>query len=237
MQPYRDEDLELARKRFGLFIRSWMHGGGWSTKTPAQWAKAVGLPQISNNTVSFIWNGSQPKTSPKFFTALGYLNQRLADKDYGVITDRSLHDRVASLEPIRHENGTPWSAVDFFACYIGSLDPPAEFDTGPPGKSRLLTPDLAQRISSCKQELFESQARTRGLNKAQAWAELKSHCDQLSAEQVEAFQQVLSGWRPWTPQELEALKTKDGHNAALLALEAWCGDELHEELRAIACPP
>jgi hypothetical protein len=234
-QSYRDEELELARQRFGRFIRQWMHSGGWSTKTPAQWAKEAGLPQISNNTVSFIWNGTQPKTSPKFFAILGYLNQRLADRDYGPITSRDLRDRVSSLEPVRHANGQPWGAVDFFACYIGHLEPPAAFDTGPPEKARLLTPELAQRISSCKQEVFERNAQARGLSKAEAWAQVKEHCQALSGEQLDAFQQVLSGWRSWTPEEMEGLKTEDGYNAAVLALEQWCGMDLHAELQTMAC--
>ena len=129
--PYRDDELEAARVRFGGMIRRWFQSGGWTTKTPAEWAKAAGLPQISNNTVSFIWRGTQPKTSPAFFTSIGYLNRRLADRDYGAITDRTLRDRVTSLEPLRDSSGAVWTAADFFAAYVGLKDPPKEFDPGP----------------------------------------------------------------------------------------------------------
>ena len=233
-----EEQLALARQRFGRFLRLWFDSGDWSTKEPGRWAKAVGLPLISNNTVSFICNATQPKTSPKFFTAIGYLNQRLADRDYGPIKDRKLKDRIAQLQPVCHSNGTPWGAVDFFACYIGQLEPPPEFDTGPPpGKGKLLTPEVAQRISSCKHDLFERHAKASGLSKAEAWAQVKQHCSALTVEQVDTLQQVLSGWRSWTPQELEDLKTVDGHNAAVQALEEWCGMDLHQELRALALQP
>jgi len=232
-QPYTEEGLEQARQRFGRLIKAWMHSGGWSTKTAMEWAKAAGLPQLSNNTVSFIWAGTQPKTSPKFFTTIGYLNQRLADQDFGPIHSRALRDRVAALEPLRHFNGRPWTAVDFFACYIGQLAPPPPFDTGPPEKAKLLSKELAQRISSHKQQLFESHATALGLSKAEAWAALKSHCHQLSSDQVDALQEVLSGWRSWTPEELEELKDAEGHNAAILALQDWCGLDLYSELQQV----
>ena len=235
-QPYQDDQLEAARIRFGHMLKAWMRSGGWSTKTAMDWAKAAGLPQLSNNTVTFIWGGTQPKTSPRFFTTIGYLNQRLADQDYGPITNRALKDRVSSLQPLRHPNGTPWGAVDFFACYVGQLDPPAEFDTGPPGKTKLLTPEVAQRISSHKREMFERHATSLGLSKAQAWAALKTHCNDLTPEQLDALQQVLSDWRSWTPEELHDLADTDGHNAALLALQEWCGMDLVNELRQLAPP-
>lgn len=235
-QPYHDADLEAARIRFGQMIKRWMHSGGWSTKTPMAWAQAAGLPQLSNNTVSFIWAGSQPKTSPRFFTTIGYLNRRLADQDYGPITERALLDRVRQLKPLCHSNGTPWGAVDFFACYIGDIDPPPEYDTGPPGKARLLTPELAQRISSHQRERFERHATSRGLDKAAAWAELKANCTGMTPEQLDAFQQVLSGWRAWSPEELAQLCDGDRHNAALLALQRWCGADLLQELADAAYP-
>lgn len=237
-QPYREDCLELARIRFGLMVKAWFHSGGWSTKTPMEWSKAAGVPQISNNTVSFIWAGTQPKTSPKFFTSLGYLNERLAAQDYGPIQNRALMDRLKALSAIRDSQGRPWSAVDFFACYIGQKDPPPEFDPGPPpGKVKLLSAELAKRISSQKQQLFDSHATTHGLSKAEAWEQLKQHCSGLTADQLDALQQVLSGWRSWTPEELESLKDEAGHNRAITAVEAWCGIELCKELKeALPCP-
>lgn len=236
-QPYQDDQLEAARIRFGHMLKAWMRSGGWSTKTAMDWAKAAGLPQLSNNTVTFIWGGTQPKTSPRFFTTIGYLNQRLADQDYGPITNRALKDRVSSLQPLRHPNGTPWGAVDFFACYVGQLDPPAEFDTGPPGKTKLLSPELAQRISSQKRHIFETHASARGLSKADAWSELKGYCKGLDAEQLDVLQQVLSGWRHWTPGDLAGLMDAEGHNKAVLALQEWAGLDVCREFSELCSTP
>lgn len=236
-QPYTEESLLAARQRFGRMVMAWMTSGGWSTKTAMQWSKAVGLPQLSNNTVSFIWNGTQPKTSPEFFARLGYLNMRLAAKDYGPIQDRKLKDRVSALQPLCHANGTPWTAVDFFACFIGQLDPPPQFDTGPPGKTKLLSPELAQRISSQKRHIFETHASARGLSKADAWSELKGYCKGLDAEQLDVLQQVLSGWRHWTPEELAGLMDAEGHNKAVLALQEWAGLDVCREFSELCSTP
>lgn len=236
-QPHTEESLLAARQRFGRMVQAWMTSGGWSTKTAMDWAKAVGLPQLSNNTVSFIWKGTQPKTSPEFFTRLGYLNMRLAAKDYGPISNRKLKDRIAALGPLCHANGTPWTAVDFFACFIGQLDPPPEFDTGPPGKTKLLSPELAQRISSQQRQIFDTHASARGLSKAQAWNELKGHCGELDAEQLDVLLQVLSGWHTWSPEELAELMDEEGHNKALLALQAWCGMDVCREFSELTATP
>jgi hypothetical protein len=231
--PYRDEELASARLRFGRMVRAWMRSGGWTTKTPMLWAQAAGVPQISNNTMSFIWNGTQPKTSPGFFANLGYLNWRLSQKDYGPITSRDLRERITALEPLQDAKTGIWQAADFFACYIGQKDPPPEFDSGPPGKTKLLSPEVAQRISSEKRNAFEQHAKARGLSKAEAWTELKDHCTHLTTEQLDVLQQVLAGWHNWTPEELESLKMDDGHNAAMLGLQAWCGQELCAEFREL----
>ncbi|NCZ93532.1 MAG: hypothetical protein EBZ00_06105 [Actinobacteria bacterium] len=55
----------------------------------------------------------------------------------------------------------------------------------------------------------------------------------MTAEQLDVLLQVLSGWRSWTPEELEELKDEQGHNRAVLALQDWCGLDLCRELQAI----
>lgn len=124
--PHTEEQLEDARIQFGVMFRRWLNSGGWSNKTFGFWAQAAGVPQISNNTVSFICRGTQPKTSPQFFASIGELNRRLAEGDYGQIADIRLRERVMSLKPLRDFNGV-WTAVDFFAAYIGVKPFPAEF--------------------------------------------------------------------------------------------------------------
>ena len=40
-------------------------------------------------------------------------------------------DRLKAGQPLTHDDGVPWTAVDFFACYIGALAPPKSLSEEP----------------------------------------------------------------------------------------------------------
>ena len=51
-------------------------------------------------------------------------NEAVAERDFVGVTDRRLMDRLKAGQPICHEDGVPWTAMDFFGCYIGAVKPP-----------------------------------------------------------------------------------------------------------------
>ena len=58
---------------------------------------------------------------------MGKFNQVVAERDLAGVTDRRLVDRIRAGEPITHDDGVPWTGLDFFAAYTGELQPPKTF--------------------------------------------------------------------------------------------------------------
>jgi hypothetical protein len=115
---------------FGDMLLLWRQGNGWSGQTLEDWAKACPdiLPlKILNSVVTGLELKRNKRTAPHTFQALGLANEMLAQDFRGTIRDRTLHDRIYNATPICHENGKPWTAVDFFAAFVGELEIPARY--------------------------------------------------------------------------------------------------------------
>lgn len=123
--------LATSRRGFGRMLHRWRSRYGWSSKTAGLWAKASPevLPfQVSSATWTSFENDKSRAPAPETFIALELMNAAMASGRVGLIRDTVLRERVKSAEPIRHSNGDPWVAGDFFRCYVGELPVPAELD-------------------------------------------------------------------------------------------------------------
>ena len=134
----REHQLIVARRRFGRFLRRWRESCGWSGATPENWAIAcpelfpdypagMGRARLGRGQISELETGRSEKPHPITFLQLEALNLALMSEGRGVITDRRLRDQVDAGIPITHEDGRPWRAPDFFACWLGQLEPPAQW--------------------------------------------------------------------------------------------------------------
>jgi hypothetical protein len=127
----RISNAERFRNEFGDMLLLWRQSNGWSGQTLEDWAKACPelLPiKVLNSVITGPELKRNTRTAPNTFQALGLANETLAKEFRGTIRDRTLHDRVYNAEPIRHEDdGTPWTAADFFAAFVGELEIPAKY--------------------------------------------------------------------------------------------------------------
>jgi hypothetical protein len=134
----RELELDIARRRFGRFLLRWRLSAGWTTATPENWASAcpelfpelwpgLGRNRIGRGQWVELENAKTAKPQPVSFMQLEELNAVLASGNRGAIAKRVLADRVAAAQPILHEDGTPWRAPDFFACWLGLLEPPEQW--------------------------------------------------------------------------------------------------------------
>ncbi|MEX0587953.1 MAG: hypothetical protein WD136_01735 [Cyanobium sp.] len=129
--PDLHSQLAAARETFGRFLRNWRKANGWVITTPQDWARVCpeiippGL-RVSSGQWANLENAQIKQAQPSTFLQLAALNQGLASKQRGRISDDLLKQRVASGQPICRPDGTPWGAEDWFACYIGNLQGPAE---------------------------------------------------------------------------------------------------------------
>lgn len=129
--PDLHAQLAQAREIFGRFLRNWRKANGWVITTPQDWAKACpelippGL-RVSSGQWANLENAQIKQAQPSTFLQLAALNQALASKQRGRISDGQLKERVAAAKPVLREDGSPWGPEDWFACYIGNLQGPAE---------------------------------------------------------------------------------------------------------------
>jgi hypothetical protein len=220
-----------SRQRFAKTIRLWRAKAGWAHDTMDRWGEAAGFTRVRNSVFSKLERGLVVQPKPLTFIQLGVANDRLARKDYGTITDRKLRDLVEAQVPITDEHGNPWTEVEFFGHFCGSIEAPL-WAQGP----QLLTAKQAEHLGQQQQEMFTKYAKDLMLPPAQAFDQLQAHCKGMSPEQVRTFKEVLGGWHVWTPEELSELTDAAGQNAAVQALLTWCDeDDLCRKFRNM-CP-
>lgn len=129
--PDLHEQLAQARETFGRFLRNWRKANGWVVTTPQDWARSCpdlippGL-RVSSGQWANLENAQVKQAQPSTFLQLAALNQALASKQRGRISDPVLKERIASAKPVLRDDGSPWGPEDWFACYIGNLEGPAE---------------------------------------------------------------------------------------------------------------
>lgn len=224
---------QRAREVFGRTLKIWRLRNGWTQKTAQHWAESAGFPKVTDAVWNGLENANTPHPQPGTFVLLALLNQRMADEDYGTIQQRRLMDRVKDAEAIRNLDDSPWSATDFFAHFCGLKPPPQWADAE---RDWAVDPRAAERLSMQQREMFVKFAQDNLMDRAEAWSVLQSHCQGMTAEQVESFKLVLGGHKLWQPEELAAMTDGAGRNASIDALSNWCDvGDLAAKFRDI-CP-
>jgi hypothetical protein len=220
-----------ARERFARTLHLWRVRAGWAHDTLDRWGEAAGFTRVQNSVFSKLERGLTQQPLPLTFIQLGIANDRLARKDYGLLTDRKLRDLVQAQQAITDDQGNPWNECHFFGHFCGTIPAPAWADL-----PELMSPAEAERISLQQREIFDEYAQGLMLPPPVAFGQLESHCKGMSPEQVKTFRRVLGGWHIWTPEEMGELTDGAGKNAAVQAMLAWCDqDDLCRKFRNM-CP-
>lgn len=209
-----------------------MTRAGWAHDTPSKWGKAAGFAAPKNSTYSLLQRGMIDQPKPLTFYQLGLMNDRLARKDYGVITDKRLRLRVQAQEPICTPEGRPWGSIEFFSHFMGLLDPPTWAEQSPEP-----TAEDAKRISEQMIDQFQEVATKRMLSPMQAFEELSGHCLDLTRAEIDLLRSVLSGWHVWTPEELVALSNSEAGGKVWLAIRSWAAAEDRESSPELKLSP
>jgi hypothetical protein len=206
------------RIAFGKLVRQWFARNGWPQDVPHRLAKITGAAGPWNSQVSQIMQGKlDPK--PALFVAFGAFNQAVAEQRFPGVTERRLLDQLTGSEPLRHDDGRPYTAPDFFALFTGLLDAPSSFSI----PERVITEEDAQGISQMCRDEFRMIAKDKLLSPAEAWSALRPHCEGMSAAQVDRFKDVLSGWGDWSVDEVTELSVAGELGKPAAALQRWNG--------------
>ena len=195
-------------KLLGPVIKAWFKANEWPQSVSEGLARAKGWeagPWASQ--ISICMSGRlQPK--PPFFVALGMFNQAVAERDFVGVTDRRLMDRLMAGQPITHEDGVPWDAMDFFGCYIGAIKPPKKIEQSAPLPTPEETEEAWNVVSESFRELVLAAMDPEGPKAV--WAKVAKAAIEkgMAVEDVEYVQEVIAGLRQPTPQELQRLRNK-----------------------------
>lgn len=179
----------------GPVIKAWFASNSWPQSVSEGLARAKGWtagPWASQ--ISICMSGRlTPK--PNFFLSLGMFNEAVATRDFVGVTDRRLMDRLKAGQPICHEDGVPWTAMDFFGCYIGAIEPPKSLTE----QKRQITQEDADHFYAELRETFRElvlNAMDPG-GPAAIWNKVAENAIQLglAPEDAEFAQEIISGFR------------------------------------------
>lgn len=181
--------LDAARVQFGKFLRNWRKSNDWSVTTAQDWAKACPalIPwalRVAGGQWGNLENGKVMQPQPSTFIQLGVLNECLAQKERGTIRDKLLRERVQQARPVLNADGRPWGAEDWFACYIGKLEGPADLW---PRQEEIDAEAETKRLRS----LFDAAVERSGLRPVSAAMQVLRLAGDLPMEQVVAIENAL----------------------------------------------
>ena len=215
--------LDAARVQFGKFLRNWRRSNDWSVTTAQDWAKACPalIPwslRVAGGQWGNLENGKVHQPQPSTFIQLGVLNECLAQKERGTIRDKLLRERVQQARPVLHADGRPWGAEDWFACYIGKLEGPADLW---PRQEEIDAEAETKRLRS----LFDAAVERSDLRPVSAAMQVLRLAGDLPMEQVVAIENALFAG--------ERLPTSTVATARM-ALHSWVGEVAGDLLPAEA---
>jgi len=195
------EEVRQSALAFGRMLKRWRLANGWAQDTSQLWGEAAGIPHVYASQWSQLETGNAKNPGPLMFRCLGVLNQRLAQENYGTITNLVLRQRVQGAKALFHPDGQPWRGGDFFAAYVGELDWPELPDPAAPPK---LNAEQAAEITETYRKRFQRLVKRSGLEPLAAAVQLLEHVDP-TPEVRQEFQGVLLGFRDYTPERLSQL--------------------------------
>ena len=156
-------------------------------------------------------NAMQGKLEPKppFFVALGWFNQVITERDFVGITDRRLIDRLLNGQPLTHDDGQPWTAVDFFALYVGDIPAPGTDNEVEPKKIEL-TQESVDHFWAEMKAVYRELVIEMMVGPPAVWAEVtKSLAEKgVAPDEIDWAREVFAGVRTPTLNECNRQRAK-----------------------------
>jgi hypothetical protein len=200
---------ETPATEFGTVLRAWFARNEWPQMVAEQVARAKGSK--IGPWASQMSNAMQGKLSPKpsFFVALGWFNQVITERDFVGITDRRLIDRLLNGQPLTHDDGQPWTAVDFFALYVGDIPAPGTDNEAEPKKLEMNQGHVDHFWAEMK-AVYRELVVEMMIGPPAVWAEVtKSLLEKgVSPDEIDWAREVFAGVRTPTLDECNRQRAK-----------------------------
>ena len=201
---------ETTATKFGDVLRTWFSQNEWPQMVAEQVARAKGSK--IGPWASQMSNAMQGKLEPKppFFVALGWFNQVVMERDFVGITDRRLIDRLLNGQPLTHPDGQPYTAVDFFALYIGDLAGPTEIEAPKTQEPIAMTQEAADHFWSEMRLVYRELVVEMMIGPPAVWDEITKILisKQISPDDIDWAREVFAGVRNPTLEESNRVRAK-----------------------------
>lgn len=125
------EEQKASREAFGRMLLHWRLRNGWSLYTACRAAEDTGFETLPYGTLAKIEMGQAGDLSREAFFQLAELNLRVAESDWGRVTEEKLRLVLEQAKPIGDTSLALWGAVEFWACYCGLRPVPVELQSPP----------------------------------------------------------------------------------------------------------
>jgi hypothetical protein len=122
---------EASREAFGRMLLNWRLHNGWSLNTACRAAADTNVETLPYSTLAKIEKGEAGELKREEFFQLAELNRRVAESDWGRVTEKKLHPLLEDAKPIGDPNLAVWGEVEFWACYCGLRPVPVELQSPP----------------------------------------------------------------------------------------------------------
>ena len=208
---------------FGETIKTWFAKNDWPQIVAEQVARAKGSK--IGPWASQMSNCMQGKLTPKpsFFVALGWFNEVVTTREFSGITDRRLMDRLLSSQPLTHDDGTPYTATDFFALYIGAIEPPKDFST----PEVFITQEDVDQWTSDIRSLFHGLVLDLMMKPREVWDLMEQKLQErgIVPDDMLWLQELLTGLREATVDEMLRLVHRYPSNPVSKTMLELCNNE------------
>lgn len=211
---------------FGQALKTWFARNKWPQNVPELWARATGCKTGPwGSQISIAMSGRlEPK--PNFFQALGQFNAAVTERNFKGVTDGRLLDRLKDAEPMIHENGEPFTGVDFFRLYVGEAAPYFE------QAGRDLTQEDCDLWASELRRLFDQVCREHMCNRAEGWRLVGPAIQKVCPDSADWIRDMLAGLQE---PEIDAcgrlLDQYRGQTPIIDALTAFCEEDTSGKVR------
>lgn len=210
-RSFNHEDQGLAQT-----IRGWLKINNWALSYPQTWAKAAGNEKGPHTSQIQYLTKQKLEPKPAFFIALAEFNRAVAENDLDAIDDERVKLLLQVGDALKHPDGRPYDALDFFAIYIGKLPVPPECIDVDGELEELFT--VWQKAI---EEMFKATCLERMTDGRATWGDLEP---KLMGRETQLCQQAVLGMLKPEADQIKDLFSGDLPHTLRVAINDLCGE-------------
>jgi len=202
----------------GQTIKGWLKINNWALSYPQTWAKAAGNEKGPHTSQIQYLTKQKLEPKPAFFIALAEFNRAVAENDLDAIEDERVKLLLQVGDALKHPDGRPYDALDFFAIYIGRLPVPMQCID--------IEGELQEQFEAWQQaiaEMFKNTCREAMTDGKATWEQLEP---KLEGQNTSLCRDAVLGMLKPEADQIKDLFSGDLPHTLRVAISDLCGSEV-----------